>query len=139
MQANPLLMTFIRQFFQYIPPERSGVHNIIIGITGMKHGKALVMPRSETNIFCSGSLDSCHPLGCIEPGRIKSARQFGIFFIIQVIIGHGPFSGCQHAVQPPMEENAEFAVPELLARLQVFCRRLIRLRPPGRAEREQKQ
>lgn len=138
MQTDTLLVALVRQFFQNIPLERGGIHNIVIGKACVEHGKAIVMPGCEADVLCPGCLDGRYPFGRIELGRIKAARQLGILLIIQILVRHGPFSGSQHAVYPPMQENTETAIPKLLTGFQIFLRRLISLRLCG-GHKEQQQ
>ena len=94
--------------------ERSGVENIIMGIRGMKDGKGVVMGGSERNIFWWGRVDRGEGVGWIEGGRIKWGGEFGILFIIEVIIGDGGLWGWEDGVEGGMEENGEFGVGEVV-------------------------
>ena len=91
-------MTFICQFFHDIPFERSGIHNIIIRIFSMKHRKALMMTTCKADILGSGYLNSTYPFSRTKLGGIETSGKFGIFFIVQIFIGHRPLTGSQHTV-----------------------------------------
>lgn len=61
----------------------------------------------------------------------------GILLIIKVLVRHGPFSGSQHTVYPPMQEDTEAIVPKLLTGFQVLLRRLVSLRLCGAHKKKQ--
>ena len=120
MQTDALFVAFIGQFFQNIAFERGSVYNVIIGISGMEHRKTFVVTAGEADVFGPGCFDGGYPLGGIELGRIESSGQLGVFLVVQVLLGHGPFARGQHGIQPPMKENSESAVSEFLTGFQVF-------------------
>ena len=96
---------------------------------------------SEATFFVAfletGAFADAHPSGSIEFGRIETSRQFGILLIIKVLVRHGPFSGSQHTVYPPMQEDTEAIVPKLLTGFQVLLRRLVSLRLCGAHKKKQ--
>ena len=102
--------TCIGQLLHHITFERSRFYNVIIRVLGIEHRESLVMTSSEANIFSSGSLDGCYPFVCIKLRRIESPGQFGILFIIQVIVCHRPLSGSEHGIESPMKEDSKLIV-----------------------------
>ena len=56
------------------------------------------MTASKTDIFGSRSFNGLHPFIGIKLGRIKSTCQFGILFIIQIIVCHSPLTGSEHGI-----------------------------------------
>ena len=126
MKLDTLLGTGCCQFFHNISFKRGGFDYVIIRILSIKHRKTFVMTASETDIFGSRSFNSLHPFIRIKLGRIKSTCQFGILFIIQIIICHSPLTGGKHGIQSPMKENTEFIILKFFTGFEVFFTRLVR-------------
>ena len=127
VQSDALLVALIRQLLHDVAVERSSIYYIIIRILGLEHRESLVVASGEADVLGTRSLDGSHPFGSIKLRRIETASQLGILLVVQVLIGHCPFAGSEHAVQSPMQEDTELIVLELLAGFQVFCRWLIML------------
>ena len=68
--------------------------------------------------------------------RLASGELF-VFAVVQVEVGHRPLALRQHGVEPPVEEDAETGVGELLPRGKVFRSRTVAGLGCGR-EREQR-
>ena len=119
--------TCIGQLLHHITFERSRFYNVIIRVLGIEHRESLVMTSSEANIFSSGSLDGCYPFVCIKLRRIESPGQFGILFIIQVVVCHRPLSGSEHGIESPMKEDSKLIVLKFTPGFQVSLCRLILL------------
>ncbi len=115
----------VRQFLQHVAAEGGGVHDVIVRLAGRPHGESLVVARGEADVFRPRRLDGFDPFLRVEAGGIEARRQFGVFLVVQVLAVHHPFALRQHAVQPPMEEDAELVVLELFAGFQVLRRRHI--------------
>ena len=86
-----------------------------------------MVASSEADILGTRSLDGSHPFGSIKLRRIETASQLGILLIVQILVGHCPFAGGEHAIQSPMQEDTELIILKLLSRFQVLWRRLIML------------
>ena len=127
MQSDALLVALIRQFLHDVAAERSSIYNIIIRILGLEHRETLVMASGEADVLGTRSLDGSHPFGSIKLRRIETTSQLGILLIVQILVGHCPFAGGEHAVQSPMQEDTELIILELLARFQILRGRLIML------------
>ena len=127
VQSDALLVALISQLLHDVAAERSSIYNIIIRILGLEHRESLVMASGEADVLGTRSLDGSHPFGSIKLRRIETACQLSILFVIQVLIGHCPFAGSEHAVQSPMQEDTELIILELLAGFQIFRRWLIML------------
>ena len=115
VQSDALLVALIRQLLHDVAVERSSIYYIIIRILGLEHRESLVVASGEADILGTRSLDGSHPFGSIKLRRIETASQLGILLVVQVLIGHCPFAGSEHAVQSPMQENTELIILELLA------------------------
>ena len=127
MQSDALLVALIRQFLHDVTTERSSIYYIIIRILGLEHRESLVVASGKADVLGTRSLDGSHPFGSIKLRRIETASQLGILLVVQVLIGHCPFAGSEHAVQSPMQEDTELIILELLAGFQIFRRWLIML------------
>ena len=127
VQSDALLVALISQLLHDVATERSSIYNIIIRILGLEHRESLVMASGEADVLGTRSLDGSHPFGSIKLRRIETACQLSILLVIQVLIGHCPFAGSEHAVQSPMQEDTELIILELLAGFQIFRRWLIML------------
>ena len=53
----------------------------------------------------------------VEVGRIETGSQFGILVFRQSQIVHDPFALPHHAVNAPVDKDAELVILEILTRL----------------------
>ncbi|MPM42816.1 hypothetical protein SDC9_89487 [bioreactor metagenome] len=61
MQFDTLFVTLICKLFYDITLKRGAVNNVIGRLLGIEHRKTIVMARSDTNVFCAGSLHIGNP------------------------------------------------------------------------------
>ena len=126
MEFDSLFAASCCQLLDDIPLKGSCLHDIEVRILGIEHGEAVMMAGSQTDIFSSRCFDGSHPLIRIKLGGIETACQFGILFIIQIIICHSPLTGGKHGIQSPMKENTEFIILKFFTGFEVFFTRLVR-------------
>ena len=127
MKFDTLLLTFLCQFFEYIPLERSRIYDIVVRFFRIKHREAVVVTARDGDVLGTRRLDLRHPFCRIELGRIESRSQFGILVAMDVAVIHVPLAPSRHAVDAPMKKDTELVVLKFLASLQVFGSRYISL------------
>ena len=84
-----------------------------------------MVARGDTDILRTGSLDGRDPLRGVELDGVEGRGELRVLLPIQVLVVHHPFAVAQHTVDAVVEEDAEFVVLELFARLEVFRARRV--------------
>ena len=128
MQLDALLLAFCSQFLQHIPFEWGSIHNVVIRFLGIEHREAIMVTAGDGDVLGTRSLDLRHPFCRIELRRIETRSQLGILIPMDVTVVHVPLAPGGHAIDAPMQEDAELVVLKLLTSLQVLGSRYIRLR-----------
>ncbi len=101
------------------------MHDIEIGLPGVPHTKAVVMPRDQRDVFHSRRFRKAHPSVGIEVNRIEELLEPCIILYGDVPVIHYPLAITGDAEWAPMDEQSKFGVAEPLARRFVEWRRRI--------------
>ena len=125
MELDALLVAFVGQFFNQIPFKRRGIDDIIVRLLRVEHREAVVVARGDADILRTGGFDGRDPFRRVELDGVEARSQLRVFLPIQVLVVHHPFAVAQHTVDAVVEEDAEFVVLELFARLEVFRARRV--------------
>ena len=131
-QLDALPVAFLGQRLQGIFAIRRSVHDVPLALFGAEHGEAVVVLAGDGDVFHPRALGQRHPGGGIELHRIELRRQLRILGHRHLAVVHNPFAVAEHAVNAPMNEQAELIVLEPPPRLQVLLRWLIILRADRR-------
>ena len=84
-----------------------------------------MVARGDADILRTGGFDGRDPFRRVELDGVEARSQLRVFLPIQVLVVHHPFAVAQHTVDAVVEEDAEFIVLELFARLEVFRARRV--------------
>ncbi len=114
-----LSVTFLREFFQDVASERSGIHYVIICHSGLEETESVMMLACYNYIFHASIFGRFHPLLCIELFWIKLVRKLFIIFDRDLSRSQYPFGmiglflpfPSRDRIQSPMNEQPEPGFP----------------------------
>ena len=121
VEDDALAGTFVGKLFEDVPAERCGVDDVVVRLGGVPHRKTVVVARCDGDVFRSRPFDGRYPFFGVEVGGVECPCGFGIFSGLGPIV-EIPFALSEHAVDAPVDENAETVVGEPLACFKVFRR-----------------
>ena len=110
MQPDAVVGAGLGELADDVAPEGCGFYYVIRTGCRIEQRESVVMTGGDGDVSGSCGLDGCHPLVGIEVGGVEGLRELGVFVAVDVAIGHDPFAGSYHGVEPPMEKDAEFGV-----------------------------
>ncbi len=131
MHSQSLTAALVGKLTQHVATEGGAIYDIVAGLLGGKHGEAVMVACGETDVLGAGLLECRHPSLGIEQRRIEPMGSPGILMPVDTGIMHIPLSLAKHAVDAPMQENAETAFGEGGTRLEIFLGRPIGATRPG--------
>ena len=137
MDADALTVALVAELLQHVAGKGRRVDDVVGRLRGVEHRESVVVARREADVARPAFADGRHPGLGVESGRIEASGELFVFAVVQVEVGHRPLALRQHGVEPPVEEDAETGVGELLPRGKVFRSRTVAGLGCGR-EREQR-
>ena len=95
------------ELLHQVPPARL-FRRAVVGVLGVEQAEAFVMLGGHHHVLHSGGLGELRPLSSRVRSRSELFRELLVFSDGNALVLHHPLVPPQHAVQPPVDEHAEF-------------------------------
>ena len=120
VEADALAVALVRQLLHHVAGEGGRLDDVVGRLRRAEHREALVVARGEADVAGARLAEGRDPLARVEACGIEARGELLVLAVVEVGVGHVPLALPEHGVEPPMEEDAEAAVGELLPRGEVL-------------------
>jgi len=95
-------------------PAKGCVHNIVVGVLGIKEAEALVMLGGKHRILHSCGLSLSCPLACIKKIGVKALKIALVDILANTLIALYPFVPCRQSIKTEVDKHSKPVINEPL-------------------------